>query len=330
MEIDRKELQKALKIVKPGLANKDVVEQATSFAFMGGRVVTYNDEISVSHPIVGLKLDGAIRADRLYAFLDKLTKDVVQIDITDTEVLISAGRSKAGLPLQSEIKLPLKDEIAHFGKWKDLPEHFIKFLSMAIPSCSHDMSRPVLTCVHVSQTGFIEASDNYRITQCDMKEEMPVKSFLIPATSASQVTKMNPSPTQISEGKGWIHFKNEEDTVMSCRILEESFPNIMPFMEVEGKTIHLPKTINAVLDRASVFYKRDHDLDEKVIITLKDNSFRVKASADPGGTTGWFKEEVNMVYEDVPVTFSITPYLLRDILKETSACILSNEKMKFE
>ena len=44
------ELIKALEAVRPGLANKEMIEQSTSFAFMKDRVVTYNDEISISYP----------------------------------------------------------------------------------------------------------------------------------------------------------------------------------------------------------------------------------------------------------------------------------------
>ena len=51
MKINRLILQKALETVKPGLANKEMIEQATSFAFMKDKVVTYNDEISISYQI---------------------------------------------------------------------------------------------------------------------------------------------------------------------------------------------------------------------------------------------------------------------------------------
>ena len=63
MQINRQNLQKALEIVKPGLSNKEIIEQTTSFAFIDGKVVTYNDEISICHPVEGLTLEGAVKAD---------------------------------------------------------------------------------------------------------------------------------------------------------------------------------------------------------------------------------------------------------------------------
>ena len=48
MKLNKADLQRALEIVKPGLANKEMIEHSTSFAFINGKVITYNDEISLS------------------------------------------------------------------------------------------------------------------------------------------------------------------------------------------------------------------------------------------------------------------------------------------
>jgi len=77
MNIQKEQLKKALETVKPGLAGKEIIEQSTSFAFMGDRVVTYNDEISISHPVEGLNLTGAIRAEELYQLLSKLKREEI-------------------------------------------------------------------------------------------------------------------------------------------------------------------------------------------------------------------------------------------------------------
>ena len=68
----KSDILQALTIVKPGLSSKDVIEQANSFAFIDGRIITYNDELSISHPIPGLAIEGAIKADVLYGLLSKI------------------------------------------------------------------------------------------------------------------------------------------------------------------------------------------------------------------------------------------------------------------
>ena len=317
------DLQKALEIVKPGLASKEMIEQSTSFAFMEGRVVTYNDEISISHPVEGLEIQGAIQAEELYKLLNKLKSDKIEITTKKNEVLLESGRTKAGLTLQQEIKLPL-EEIGEISKWKTLPEDFLRHVQFAMAACSRDMSKPVLTCVHVTKDGIIEGSDNNRIARCALEEEMPVKTFLIPATSALEVVHLH--PTKIAKGEGWMHFQTDEGTVLSCRTFEDKFPDCTQFMEVEGVSVIFPKTINEVLDRAAVFAKRDYFLDETVLITLKDRRLKVKSKSE----SGWFEEEINFKYDDDPVTFSITPYLLKDILSETLMSVLSEDRLKFE
>ncbi len=311
-------------MVKPGLANKEIIEQATSFAFINDRVVTYNDEISISHPVEGLKLEGAVVADKLYSLLGKIKKDEIEINIEGSEIIITSGRIKAGLTLQSEIKLPLGEEVATKSKWRALPEKFNKSINFVMSSCSKDMSRVVLTAIHIHNEGFSEASDSYRVARYDLGEEMPVDTFLLPQAAAVEVVKFN--PTKIAEGKGWIHFKTEIGSIMSCRILEDPYPNTAPHLKMKGTRIILPKTVEEVLDRAIIFAKKDHMLDEMVTITLQEKRFKIRAESD----SGWFEEEVNVHYEGDPVTFSITPYLLKGILSETQACELSKDKLKFE
>jgi hypothetical protein len=204
MKINRKELQTALEIVKPGLANREVIEQANSFAFMDDRLVTYNDEISISHPISGLEITGAVKADELYKFINKVKKDELEFELTDNEIVLISGRSKAGFAIQSEIKLPIKD-IGNIGKWKALPDDFMSKISFVSSSAGKTMSKPILACVHVNKEGFVEASDGFRITKNMLSDTMPVKTFLIPATSVSQIIRLK--PTKIAEGQGWIHFK---------------------------------------------------------------------------------------------------------------------------
>ena len=69
--MQKQELITALEKVKPGLASKDLIEQSTSFAFINGKVITYNDEISISHPVKDLKIEGAVQAESYINFYQK-------------------------------------------------------------------------------------------------------------------------------------------------------------------------------------------------------------------------------------------------------------------
>jgi DNA polymerase III sliding clamp (beta) subunit (PCNA family) len=322
MKVDKKQLKGALEIVKPGLANKETIEQTTSFAFLGDRVVTYNDEISISHPIAGLELTGAVQAEEMYQLLNKVKTDEIELTITDTEIQITSGRTTAGLALKL-VKLPL-EEVEGEKNWKALPKDFIHFAKFAMDSCSTDMSTPKLTCICAHSNGCIEGSDGYRIAKCQLKEEMPVKTFLVPSSFIPVLANLQ--PTKIAEGEGWIHFKTELNTEISCRIYDEEYPDTSSMTKVKGHTVLLPHSTSEVLDRAMVFSKRSHFLDEVVLIVIEKN--RIKVSSE--SKAGWFKEEINIHYDGPQIAFKITPTLLKDILEETQACIYNDKALKFE
>ncbi len=323
MQISKSKLQSALEQVKPGLADKGGIEQATSFCFLKDRVVTYNDSISISAPVEGLELTGAIEAEHLYKFLSKIKKDEIELEVKGNELVLTTGKAKAGLTIQAEITLPLDEELSKKGKWKDIPENFNKFLGFAMTSCSRDMTKPVLTCVHVNKTT-LEASDGYRITKTTLKDEMPLNMFLLPSTSALEVVKLQ--PVKISEGKGWVHFKTEEDVILSCWSVEGEFPVIDPHLVVEGVKITLPNSIEEVLDRAMIFAKRGKVLSESIDISIEKHKLKISAKSEEG----WFEETLNLKYEDKAVNFQITPYLLKGILSETQECVLGSNKLKFQ
>lgn len=323
MQINKKELQQALEIVKPGLANKETFEQSNAFAFINGKVVTYNDEISVSHTVKGLDITGAIQANELYKLLSKLKTEEIEIEVTDNEIQIKAGRAKAGLTLQSEIKLPI-ESIGKIGKWQTLPENFNKAMQFTMGSCSRNMTQPLLTCVHVSKEG-CEATDNFRIAQYLFDTPMKAESFIIPANSVAVICKMK--PTHVTNGEGWVHFKNENGSVLSCRVFEnDEFPAVSQFMKVKGQKVTLPKSTIEILDRAMIFSKSDFMLDETVSIKIDNKRFEISSKS----TNGWFEEKVNIDYTGQPINFMITPYLMKDILNETLNCTVSEDRIKFE
>jgi len=323
MKVSKTELLKALEMVKPGLANKEMIEQSTSFAFINGRVVTYNDDISLSHPVVGLELEGAVEAKELYGFLSKSSKDEVDIAIDGNELKLKVGKAKVGLKFQAEVTLPLSEDVASIGKWQKLPIQFLDFLSLAMTSCGKDMSRPLLTCVHINKK-IIEASDSYQIMHCIMDAETPVAPFLLRQSSAQQVCSLK--PTKIADGKGWIHFKTAEGTILSCRVFEGVYADTAKFIEHNGQEILFPEAFVKLLERASIFAKRDHLLDEVLIITIEENKLTMKSSSE----TGWFEESCVMKHSGDSVEFNVSPYLLRDILKHSNKCFIKAFRLAFK
>jgi len=325
MKINCQELLKALEIVKPGLASKEMIEQSTYFAFINGRVATYNDEISISHPIGDLELSGAIEAEKFYRFLVKLgsvgTKEI-DLEIKAGELILSIGKEKVGVPLKADVVLPL-DNVSTQKDFKAIPKDLVQALEFCMFSCGKDTSRPILTCIHVRKDGAIEASDANRITRY-IVSELPVPTFLIPAKSVQDLIR--PSITKIASKKGWIHFGTEDGTIFSSRVYEDTFPPVDVLLKVEGNTIKLPKSLGGMLEKAEIFSKGDALLTQTIDITLESNKMKIWS----GGLSGHYEAEANIRYNASPVSFSIHPVFLKEIVQRTQTCILGKNIMKFE
>jgi hypothetical protein len=322
MLINKEKLQRALEIVKPGLVTgKEIIDQSKSFAFLDNRVVTYNDEISISYPIDGLELNGVIESEYLYKLLSKLKTEEIDIVAEENEIVITSGKAKAGFTFKSDIQLPI-EEIGDVGKWKKLPEDYVKALQFCIPSCSKNMSSPKLACVHTSES-FVQGCDNLRISYFALMKYMPVSPFLILYSSAQEVVKLNPS--KIAAGEGWIHFKTDEGAILSCRTFDEKYPDTSSMLTVKGTKITLPKVTSKILDKASIFLNKANEIDF-VNISIKNG----KIYFDSKNESGWYKENAKIEYSGEPINFITAPNFLMQILSETSKCTISENKIRFE
>ncbi len=322
MKINKTEFLHALEIVKPGLAGKENnIDQSTAFAFTQDRVVTYNDEISVSHPLPGMEFTGVVSSIELYNLLSKLTKEDVDLTVEGSELHIKCGRAKAGLTFQTEVRLPI-DDIGRKGKWKPIAEELINAISFAMSSCSKDSTKPILTCVHINKAGFVESTDDFRITRVTLNEPLPVNTFLIPAKSATIIARMG--PIKIAEGEGWVHFKTEAGTTISCRTFaDDEFPDTTAILKIKGTNIEFPNKIDEVLDRAIIFCKGE--MSDELDISIENGLLKIKSRSE----SGWFEESTKINYTGTEIQFSITPYLLKDIIKQTLNCTVAEDRLQF-
>lgn len=321
MKLNKKDLLEALEIVKPGLANTELIKQSTSYVFKKDRVITFNDSVGMSHPIEGLDIEGAVRAEELFNFLKQLKMEEIQIKVTDNEILFKSGKAKAGIRLQSKIELPLA-EVEEVKDWYDLHEDFLINLDFTKDTCSRDMSQRKLTCVHATNT-IVEASDGFRIIRVYMNDDSQEFDLLIPSELISHILKIN--PIQWSETDGWIHFRNMDGTEISCRVLNDEYPSTSEFFEIEGHKIKFPKSMSEILDKAMVFTKNENSFEEEILVLIKKNKIKVKGEND----YGWFEETASVKYEGDSASFKITPYLLKNILERSDEGVLGSEKIHF-
>jgi len=332
MEILTKTLKEALNKVKPGLSNKEMIEQSTSFVFQRGHVYTYNDEIAISHPLK-IRVLGAVRARELLDFVNRIKDEKIEIIMNEdkTELLLLKKFSTATFTLNQELILPIND-IEIPDTWIDVPEAFCEAIKFCIFSVSTNPSEPVLQCLHVHGQ-YVESTDTMRITQYNMgtkaKKCFP-KSILIPANAAKHLPGIN--PIKYNTTQGWVHFQNEKKLTYSCRIVDEEYVNITPHLKIDedqSVSIDFPKKIIGSIENASVFTQGNLDIENVVNIRLCKNQLTITGQ----GISGKYVEKIKIKWDEEEISFDNHPKNLLDILKIVQSTIISKKedhsKLKF-
>ena len=332
-------LLEAIETVKPGVAKKEILEQSNCFVFRDNFVYSFNDEVGMSHPIkdLKLKLSGAVNAESLMDLLASIEADSVSLETTKTELLLSSGKMKAGLPLIRDIALPL-DSIGDADSWHPIPKNFIKGVSFSLFSCSKDVNYGQLTCVYVNtRRGVIETTDQNRACSVSFGKSLKgyIDSFLLPSDAAKKLvdydlTEIGRSDSK--DGSGWIHFRNDSGTIFSARIYEGSLPDSSSWFDVKKVgSFYLPENLGGLVERANVFSKRDAENDSgHVMVRVENGKLRVVSK----GTRGWSKESIPVKHDKNlgAFNFSVSVDFIRDVLDigMNEKCIVSDNCLLFE
>lgn len=316
----RTDFLNALTCAQAGLEVKDTVEQSSSFVFKDGRVHTYDDEISASHPIA-LEFEGALNGKKLMELLTKLDKEDLKIKAGDGEFIIQSGKAKATFMYEEEITMPL-EEIVPPEKWKKVPKGMIEAVSFVLLSIGNDPAKPLSSCIHVAED-YAESSDNVRVTRYFMEKAIK-GDLIIPAAAAKELSTLQ--PTHYGAEGGWLHFKNAEDTHLSVRMVDGEFPKLDPiFDNISGDAVELPKGLEEVLNKAEIFSDGILAGVTSVSIYGKGKKALVKSE----GSEGKYQEEI-VLKEELNSSFDIPAKLLITILKHNRTGIFGSSAALFE
>jgi DNA polymerase III sliding clamp (beta) subunit (PCNA family) len=327
MEVQRENLLNALLAVKGGLASKEIMEQSTSFIFQGGKVSTFNDEVAIRHP-VDLDITAAVPSEKLLDYLTRCKAETVEVEVEGNEMKIHSGRSRAGFSICPEIKLDMS-EIGNPIKWKAIPEDLVEAIQFALFSASTDMTKAILTCVHIKDD-FVESCDDFRLTKRTMKSSMvDGDELLIPATSAQKLIKFDVKKYSVT--KGWAHFKSSNGATLSCHAFNQEYPDTSELLEMEGEKITLPKRMSEMVERARIFSNAAFAQDEKVTISIGDGALEIEGRSEQG----WCTERAKMEYDGKPKRFQVHPDFLAQMLSLLNEIVIGdpsdeNAKIKLE
>src|ERR1700722_12769722 len=146
--VNRENFLSCLEAVQPGLSAKEIVEQSSCFAFQGGEVFSFNDEIACRCPSpLNDSFQGAVQADKLLNILRKLPEEEITISMTDTHLIIKGKGRGFDARREQEITLPV-GAVEKPETWKELHKDFCEASSIVQQCTGSDQSRFLSICVH--------------------------------------------------------------------------------------------------------------------------------------------------------------------------------------
>lgn len=318
MKINRETFLSDLEMVKAGLSPREFIEQSSCFVFQDGQVMTFNDEVSCRKE-VGLSFTGAIQAASLLAILEKMDDPDLMVEENDRgELEFKGKRKRFGVTKDAEIFLPV-DKVETPGKWRELPKEFTEAVGLVQHCVSRDESKFTLTCIHL-HADYIEACDNLQIMRCQLKTGLK-DSVLVRGTSLGHIVSLGMD--KISLTSSWIHFKNQQGLIFSCRRYSEGYPSLERMLSFKGNRIVIPKGLAEASDRAAIF-AMDKAGDPLVSVTIREGRIRIVGE----GLSGWFREFKKVTYDGPPMEFLIAPELLKHISEKYDDAQLTEGRLK--
>ncbi len=322
MQVNREIFLHSLESVQPGLSPREIVEQSSCFIFQNGEVLSFNDEMACRSPS-GLdeSFEGAVQADPLLNILRKLPEEEIELEMKEAELIISGKRRKAGIRMEKEISLPI-NQVEKPGEWTKLHEEFADAINVVKQCAGHDESKFLATCVHLHPK-WIEATDDIQICRWRLKTGIK-QSTLVRQSSVKHVTALG--MVEFSETDAWLHFRNKDGLVLSCRRYVEDFPDLGQFLDVEGTPTLLPKGIIEEAARAEIFSSENTE-NNQVTVQLKPGLISLKGL----GINGWYRWGPRKIkYDGKAFSFFIAPQLLSDLIKRHNEMIIAPDRLKVD
>ena len=316
--VNREQFLHTLESCEPGLSTRDIIEQSTCFLFDQGKVITFNDEVSCRAPSpLGKEVKGAVRAGPLLDVLRKLGEEEVAVAVENNDLVVAGKRRRSGVRLEHELA-GYHASVEKPGEWKPLPDDFGEAVAV-VQQCASKDEQTSIVCVHV-HPDWLESSDDFQVCRWPLK--VPVaKPTLIRHGSLKHVTALGVN--EVAESPAWLHFRNPQKLVLSCRRYLEEFPDLTPYLSQKaGVKATLPKGLSEAAEAAQIFSSENSEGDQ-VLVDLQPGRLRLRGH----GPYGWYEERKKVDWQGEPLSFLIAPAVLADLVRKHNEVRLRPDRL---
>lgn len=321
MEIKKKELAKILSDLKPGLAKREIIEEMTHFIFTKQRVLTFNDEITISHPF---ETDFAcsVSAKDMIDGLNKAKSEKIKMSFEDGQLLLTCKDQDIimNASMDDEVKEIATSVLHEASKqsWLPVPEDFTDVMYLAMFSASRDETDEAFQGICVSGK-YVYSSDKVRLTQCEMKA--PMEFFVVRAPVANDLRRFKLKNYCLTEN--WVNFRTEKDILFSVKKMGDDWPieGALSFLKLEGSRFRLPDLLQPAAQDLITWTEGDMDFHKTIKVTFDNNLIVLEGRKE----TGLMRKRVMLEYQRDPITFLISPVYLAAILERGATRMIIGE-----
>lgn len=328
MKVSRSELLKVLDQVKPGLAKKEIIEQAAHFIFTKGEVATFNDYICVTHPFE-MDVEFSVRGDDFYKIINGITENDIELTLDNDTLGIKAKKTKAALStvIGETAKVThmidsVRESISGKNFWKPLPKEFTNGLLLCSFSASNDLATGVRSCCAVRKDA-IYTTDNIRASIYIMDSSMD--EVLLPYKCVQDLIKYNVTEYGISDN--WAHFRTADGITFNCKTMKGDYPYgpIEDLFSDEEPILTFPADLTDAVKAITMLAEGDGDVDKAITLDIEAGSITCKAQKE----RGWITKTVDTTYEGESFKLLINPVFLAQVLRQATAFSMQSGKGMF-
>lgn len=331
MELKTKELRKIINVVKPGLAEKQLVPGMTRLIFTGSNITTYNGQQCIHYPLQ-TNFECSVNAKEFIKTIDQIKQDEMDIFIDSNLLHVKAGRIYSKFSIDADIRvvtdtidaiLAEMEQGSEKDEWSTVPEEFTKAVLNIAFAASTDKTKQTQCCIH-TKDGYALAADIHlgKMGFHYLDQEMP--EFMINAKDALSI--VNSKVTMLLISKAWVHFASDDNVIFSIRKLEGVFPYAGVFDYLEDRsentvTITMPADVAEAIETAGIFSDND---DFPIHVTVHGRSMIFEARSAMG--EGAYETIID--YDGGDFDFRINSTLMKYMLGVTKDMDIDLEKQK--
>ena len=244
---------------------------------------------------------------KILEFISLLNEGEVTLLIEKDKLFISQKKTKGSFSFLSHSDFPTPPKVDGEGQTIDVIK-FEDIISLVLFSASRDLSRPVLSGINfVEKEGDIDivTTDGFRLSLFHMKNELKMKSMLVPADFLLELMRNIKDKKEIVmnylDGEKMIYFKTGNDEYYT-RLIEGDFPPYERVIPVEKKTTVVVEKADLIrnVKLISVFAR---DFSSIIICQFKKGELMLSPKTE-GGAENTTTQEIELEGEEMKVAFN--------------------------